>query len=45
MIAFYWKELTPQQRDALRQKVIIENKNNLQDLTQDTQDTGPVNNT
>ena len=44
-IAFYGKELTPQQRDALRQQVIIKNKNNLQDLTRDTQDTGPVNNT
>lgn len=45
LIAFYGKELTPQQRDALRQQVIIKNKNNLQDLTRDTQDTGPVNNT
>lgn len=44
LIAFYGKELTPQQRDALRQQVIIKNKNNLQDLTRDTQDTGPVNN-
>ena len=43
-IAFYGKELTPQQRDALRQQVIFKKKNNLQDLT-DTQDTGPVNNT
>ena len=43
LIAFYGKELTPQQRDALRQQVIIKNKNNLQDLTRDTQDTGPVN--
>ena len=43
LIAFYGKELTPQQ--ALRQQVIIKNKNNLQDLTRDTQDTGPVNNT
>ena len=45
LIAFCGKELTPQQRDALRQQVIIKNKNNLQDLTRDTQDTGPVNNT
>lgn len=45
LIAFYGKELTPQQRDALRQQVIIKNKINLQDLTRDTQDTGPVNNT
>ena len=45
LIAFYGKELTPQQRDALRQQVIIKNKNNLKDLTRDTQDTGPVNNT
>ena len=45
LIAFYGKELTPKQRDALRQQVIIKNKNNLQDLTRDTQDTGPVNNT
>ena len=45
LIAFYGKELTPQQRDALRQQVIIKNKNNLQVLTRDTQDTGPVNNT
>ena len=45
LIAFYGKELTPQQRDALRQQVIIKNKNNLQYLTRDTQDTGPVNNT
>ena len=45
LIAFYGKELTPQQRDALRQQVIIKNKNNLQDLTRNTQDTGPVNNT
>ena len=45
LIAFYGKELTPQQRDALRQQVIMKNKNNLQDLTRDTQDTGPVNNT
>ena len=45
LIAFYGKELTPQQRDALRQHVIIKNKNNLQDLTRDTQDTGSVNNT
>ena len=44
LIAFYGKELTPQQRDALRQQVIFKKKNNLQDLT-DTQDTGPVNNT
>ena len=43
LIAFYGKELTPQQRNALRQQVIIKNKNNLQDLTRDTQDTGPVN--
>ena len=45
LIAFYGEELTPQQRDALRQQVIIKNKNNLQDLSRDTQDTGPVNNT
>ena len=45
LIAFYGKEHTPQQRDALRQQVIIKNKNNLQDLTRDTQDTGPINNT
>ena len=45
LIAFYGKELTPQQRQALRQQVIIKNKNNLKDLTRDTQDTGPVNNT
>ena len=45
LIAFYGKELTPQQRQALRQQVIIKNKNNSQDLTRDTQDTGPVNNT
>ena len=45
LIAFYGKELTPQQRDALRQQVIFKKKNNLQDLTRDTQDTGPVNNT
>ena len=38
LIAFYGKELTPQQRDALRQQVIIKNKNNLQDLTRDTQE-------
>ena len=44
LIAFYGKELTPQQRDALRQQVIFKKKNNLQDLT-DTQDTRPVNNT
>ena len=44
LIAFYGKELTPQQRDALRQQVIFKKKNSLQDLT-DTQDTGPVNNT
>ena len=44
LIAFYGKELTPQQRDALRQQLIFKKKNNLQDLT-DTQDTGPVNNT
>ena len=44
LIAFYGKELTPQQRDALRQQVIYKKKNNLQDLT-DTQDTRPVNNT
>ena len=45
LIAFYGKELTPQQRDALRHQVIYKKKNNLQDLTRDTQDTGPVNNT
>ena len=44
LIEFYGKELTPQQRDALRQQVIFKKKNNLQDLT-DTQDTGQVNNT
>ena len=44
LIAFYGKELTPQQRDALRQQVIFKKKNTLTDLT-DTQDTGPVNNT
>ena len=44
LIAYYWKELPPQQRYALRQQVIFKKKNNLQDLT-DTQDTGPVNNT
>ena len=38
LIGFYGKELTPQQRDALRQQVIIKNKNNLQDLTRDTQE-------
>ena len=38
LIAFYGKELTPQQRDSLRQQVIIKNKNNLQDLTRDTQE-------
>ena len=38
LIDFYGKELTPQQRDALRQQVIIKNKNNLQDLTRDTQE-------
>ena len=38
LIAFYGKELTPKQRDALRQQVIIKNKNNLQDLTRDTQE-------
>ena len=44
LIAFYGKECTPQQRDTLRQQVILKKKNYLQDLT-DTQDTGPVNNT
>ena len=44
LIAFYGKELTPQQLNALRQQVLLKKKNNLQDLT-DTQDTRPVNNT
>ncbi len=44
LLAFYGKELTSQQRDALRQQVIFKKKNNLTDLT-DTQDTGPLNNT
>ena len=44
LIAFYGKELTPQQRDALRQQVLLKKKNNLQDLI-DTHDTRPVNNT
>ena len=44
LIAFYGKELTPQQRNALRQQVLFKRKNTLQDLT-DTQDTRPVNNT
>ena len=43
LIAFYGKELTSQQRNALRQQVLFKKKKNLQGLTC-TQDTRTVNN-
>ena len=44
LIAFYGKELTLQQRNALRQQVLFKKKNTLQDLA-DTQGTRLVYNT